>query len=600
MKQFGSLLMAGLSLTFATLCFSKQPEEAFEHRVKQSAQRLLDELVDEAKDSRLPIPDAAAVKEARDLVKEALSGDYRIARYSLKREELIDKLFSMYREEPEPVRGYALLMEANEVASRDVALGLVMKVIDATATRYQQDATQKRTEFLSPRKDGNDKDRLFDLAIETACRGVGDNSFDAAKAAASLAEEIAEAICAKAKLRQETLKQKIDEAKEEFDNAEGKWKKEKAQDRFRNLCREARDLQVAAEYKQEQSRKLTGAIVRRETLFRDYKSALESLQLNSDDPPANAVVGQYLCLELGDWRRGLPFMALGDRKDLATVARHELTVLRGKDEIDPAACGPQAVLALADDLWKMAGDIQNRKPLDSDDRIRADAMKRHAALLYARLSPLLTNRLDQGVAINRATFTDGAAEAERFRPVKPPSLCTGNLIDDCDPRRLALTGVWQRGPGGIISDNAEPAKMKLPFQGKLPEQYDFEIEFTPQGGGLCVTQVLSAYGAGFACDFGGWWNKVVAFQLVDGRAGDDNRSTTRRPQWLTAGRRHVAVIKVRRNSVAAFLDGEHVVTMPTDYRNLKHRPDWDFPINSIGIGSWDTPTVFHRASVIPR
>ena len=233
MKQFGSLLMAGLSLTFATLCFSKQPEEAFEHRVKQSAQRLLDELVDEAKDSRLPIPDAAAVKEARDLVKEALSGDYRIARYSLKREELIDKLFSMYREEPEPVRGYALLMEANEVASRDVALGLVMKVIDATATRYQQDATQKRTEFLSPRKDGNDKDRLFDLAIETACRGVGDNSFDAAKAAASLAEEIAEAICAKAKLRQETLKQKIDEAKEEFDNAEGKWKKEKAQDRFR-------------------------------------------------------------------------------------------------------------------------------------------------------------------------------------------------------------------------------------------------------------------------------------------------------------------------------------------------------------------------------
>lgn len=176
-----------------------------------------------------------------------------------------------------------------------------------------------------------------------------------------------------------------------------------------------------------------------------------------------------------------------------------------------------------------------------------------------------------------------------------------NLLLDCDLGKDVIAGRWVRAANGVLSDASAPAKMKIPFRGKLPEQYDFEIEFTPQRGQLAVAQHISAYGTGFSCDFGGWFNKVVAFQLVDGLAGDNNRSTTRtRREWLTAGCRHVTIIQVRTNSVAAFLDGQHVVTLPTDYRNLSQRVDWRFPIESIGIGSWDTPTVFHRATVTPR
>jgi hypothetical protein len=604
-KQFGSLLAAVLVLTFAPRCFSQQPEpEAVELRLKESAERLLAELINEAKDSRLPVPDAAEVSDACKFIQEAFTEKYRSAK-DLR--WLMDEHFLAHREEKDPIRGYALLIEARELASDNNAFELATKAIDAIAARYQQDATQMRTEYLAKavksHKDSAGSERmarLFDLAIETARQGTGRNSFAAAKAAVSLAEEISQAMCANAKTRKAEIEQQVADAEQELANSESKLGKKKQEEKNRELCRVAHKLEWDANNCQEQARNLAEAIGRREKLFRDYSSALQSLQLNSDDLPANAVVGQYLCLELGDWRRGLPFMALGNREGLALVARHELTVLDGKDEIDPAACGPQAVLALANDLWKTAGDIRNGKPLGSGDQIHADAMKRHAASLYGRLSSLLTNRLDQGVAINRAKFTDGAAEAEWFRPVGPPSLCLGNLLEDCEPRRHALTGVWQRVPDGVLSNNAEPAKMKLTFQGKLPEQYDFEIEFTPQSGGLCVSQLLSAYGAGFACDFGGWWNKVVAFQLVDGRTGDNNRSTTRRPEWLTAGRRHIAVVKVRRNSVAAFLNGQHVVTLPTDYRNLRYRDDWAIPVDSLGIGSWGTPTVFHRASVIPR
>jgi|688.fasta_scaffold820472_2 hypothetical protein len=117
---------------------------------------------------------------------------------------------------------------------------------------------------------------------------------------------------------------------------------------------------------------------------------------------------------------------------------------------------------------------------------------------------------------------------------------------------------------------------------------------------MCVTQLLSAYDTGFGCDFGGWGNKIVAFQLVDGQMGADNVTATRSPAWLKAGRRHVTMIQIRKESATAFLDGQQVVALPTDFKNLKHRPDWAIPVDSIGVGSWGTPTVFHRASLIAR
>jgi len=175
-----------------------------------------------------------------------------------------------------------------------------------------------------------------------------------------------------------------------------------------------------------------------------------------------------------------------------------------------------------------------------------------------------------------------------------------NLLLNCDVTKNTISGTWTKVADGIQSDGSAPAKMVIPFRGTLPEQYDFEIEFTPLRGDLSVNQLMSAFGTGFGCGFGGWGNKVVAFELVDGRSGDTNRSTTRRPTWLVAGRRHHAIVQVRRSSVAAFLDGQHVVTMPTNYRNLTHRNDWAIPIGSLGIGTWSTPTLFHRASLLRK
>jgi hypothetical protein len=259
----------------------------------------------------------------------------------------------------------------------------------------------------------------------------------------------------------------------------------------------------------------------------------------------------------------------------------------------------------AQEKFKRAGEV----PAETDTKSAvtsavADYKRAKDELLKTYESVVKSLTMEKNLAAARAA-RDEAVVIEKNGTASPqpkpvPVVAKKNLLLDCDVTRDAISGKWAKAAEAIQSDGSAPAKMKLPLKERLPAQYDFEIEFTPLGGELCVTQLLSAFGAGFGCDFGGWGNTVVGFQLVDGRMGDNNRSTTRRHAWLAAGRRHVAVIQVRRNSVAAFLDGQHVVTMPTDYRNLQHRNDWSIPVDSIGIGSWATPTLFHRASVLPK
>ncbi len=617
MRLFGSLLSVGLYLIYSTWGYARPIAiDAIEDKLTKSAQRLLGDLVNETKETRLPIPDASAVTEARNLIKEAFADEYRLANtrsYSSTgvqsgSEWLIDKLFLTYSEEADPARGYALLIEAKELALDNHAFGLAMTAIDATSARYQQDSTQLRTECLANAfkgcrhsyRAGEKLQQLFDLAIETATRGVGHNSFAAAKNAALLALEIAKSVAPSATQVQEQGK-RLEEAERELKNAEvgERAKRRKQKDEAEKILMEARQLQNEHKGKFENAKELAEAISRREKLHHEYTLALQALQVSSDDKRANAVVGHYLCLEVGDWNRGLPFMALGDRSDLAAVAREELRILNEAAEIDPTR-DPNDVLALANELWRTAAAMQARVPPDSDGKPHADALRRHAAAIYARISPSLSNRLDRGLAESRADFSVGATEEKRFRRVEWTSFSSDNLLPRCELSKHALAGIWRIVPGGIQSNDAAPAKMKVPFKGDLPEEYDFEIEFTPLSGGLCVGQALSAFGTGFSCDFGGWDNTIVGFQMVDGREGNNNRSTTRQRQWLTARRRHVAVIEVRHDSVSARLDGKLVVTMPTNYRNLKHREDWAFPNDSIGIGSWETPTIFHRASVISR
>jgi hypothetical protein len=301
------------------------------------------------------VPDEAAVKEAQDLIKQAYEEDYKAA--SKNPEPLIQKLLAAASQTEEPVRKYAYLLSAEQAAATGSNYGRVMEVIDVCAQAFAIDALQLRinrlADFLTPNAKTNPEvlDRLYEHAIETAERGIKQDSLEQAESAAEMAASIAKSLLMTGKSK----------------------KNNKVAD--------------AGEVRQAQARALIKDIARRRALFAEYKQAIETLKAQ-DDPAANGVIGRYHCFETGDWKKGLPYLLKGDQKDVAEAAAKELKVLSAENP------EPKDVFALAGNWWAVA---------ESEAAVEVQSQfKSHAASLYASVQGRLTDPLDAQLAKSRS------------------------------------------------------------------------------------------------------------------------------------------------------------------------------------------------------
>ena len=115
-------------------------------------------------------------------------------------------------------------------------------------------------------------------------------------------------------------------------------------------ARRARDLQLVktlAAYGKE-VRRLSDAHAK-------IESALALLESDPNDPQANFIAGRFVCVEKGDWKKGLPMLTMGSDAAFKTLAEKELQAPTSLDE----------KLALADDWWELAQKEKGRasKPL---------------------------------------------------------------------------------------------------------------------------------------------------------------------------------------------------------------------------------------------
>jgi hypothetical protein len=58
-------------------------------------------------------------------------------------------------------------------------------------------------------------------------------------------------------------------------------------------------------------------------------------------------------------------------------------------------------------------------------------------------------------------------------------------------------------------------------------------------------------------------------------------------------------VQVRRDRIAGFFDGERISTLETDFTNLTYAPTWGIPGGGLGVGSWASPSAFHRIVLRP-
>ncbi len=125
------------------------------------------------------------------------------------------------------------------------------------------------------------------------------------------------------------------------------------------------------------AKKLTAQIEdikRQQRLSEEYRKALSVLEDKPTDPAANLAAGRHLCFVQGDWKRGVPMLALGSDAPLKAAAIKDL---RGADSAEEQA-------AIGDAWWDLA---------ESKEGVERDTLRLRAGLWYRQAVPKLAGGL---------------------------------------------------------------------------------------------------------------------------------------------------------------------------------------------------------------
>ena len=164
------------------------------------------------------------------------------------------------------------------------------------------------------------------------------------------------------------------------------------------------------------AKELTGQIEeinRQQLLSEEYRKALSALEDKPTDPQANLAAGRHLCFVKGDWRRGVPMLALGSDAPLKAAAIKDL---RGANSADEQA-------AIGDAWWDLAEARQGEE---------RDTLRLRAGVWYRQAEPKLAEGL---VALKVKQRLAELDKVEREIPAAPIAATEHRVAD---PRQQLL------------------------------------------------------------------------------------------------------------------------------------------------------------------
>ncbi len=170
-----------------------------------------------------------------------------------------------------------------------------------------------------------------------------------------------------------------------------------------------------------------------------------------------------------------------------------------------------------------------------------------------------------------------------------------DLIRLAEPAKAAVQGDWTKTADGIVTKAAAGSRLVLPA--RPAGEYDFRVTFTRRTGVHSIALFFVARGKQASFEVDAWGEHLAGIQWI---RGEDVRANTTRVanQTLENGRRYTAEVRVRRDRVEAYLDNKLLATHRTDGSDLSLLDVWRLPDpQSLGIGAWDSETVFHSVAV---
>lgn len=156
-------------------------------------------------------------------------------------------------------------------------------------------------------------------------------------------------------------------------------------------------------------------------------------------------------------------------------------------------------------------------------------------------------------------------------------------------------GEWKKSSEELTVSASNGARLVLPVA--PAGEYDFRVSFTRKTGVHSVALIFVHGGKQATLEVDAWGSHLSGIQNVGGKSLREN-PTRRENMTLKNGQRYTVLLEVRKDQVRALLDDKEIAAHRTDGRDLSLLNEWSIPArDSLGIGAWDSETVFHSVEV---
>jgi S1-C subfamily serine protease len=341
-----------------------------------------------SKRAAVPEPDALAL--ASSDVRAALREELEAARESGDARGMIVTLKEYARESKDPVRKFALLDVAEQLAIDSNQYPLAMGVAAEKSLQFDVSDMPTRIRILAAVVPSRHVDDLV-YGIEFANSGLADavatEDFDAAKQILEGLRTMVTTFAATEKSQEMEIRRKYPKL------FQSTLLHEKLKS---NSVKQAWDKVFLHRRRDEYESRLA-AIEAAATVVEARRAAAAAAESSAGDATAGPVIGRYFCFDQYDWEKGLGFLATADGP-LGEVARDEIATGSTAEPADAAA--------LADRWWRAAADAATAEGGLPND---AAAIQSHAADLYLKALPSLQAGYEKEVARKRI----GQAEVPR-------------------------------------------------------------------------------------------------------------------------------------------------------------------------------------------
>ncbi len=196
----------------------------------------------------------------------------------------------------------------------------------------------------------------------------------------------------------------------------------------------------------------------------------------------------------------------------------------------------------------------------------------------------------------KAVGPGGVVGRDRSVPATNPSPRTVDLLAGLDVAKATVNGVWTAKDRGLASDEGQATRFDFGY--RPPAEYDLRLTLTRVTGNDGIDLVLAHAGRQFVWTMAGWDNHVCGFGDVMAVVANANPTTVTRPAVFENGRRYDCLVRVRRDRVAAYIDGQLVSQWPTDYDDLGSYTRGLLRPDTIGVSTWESSYAIRSASVV--